>query len=162
MSEYSSTVSSTSSWKYGVVNETKSTKKFGDVKTSRKYEIMRGISDQMMALFAHNGIDTVDEGLEVLQYLETQICKHRDKISKTIMDDQLASLELSDRTSLIRLLTHCGDKLNEDVLQMFPSLRARSKLLLGIMGRKEREDKIDLQFIVDFMHNYCRYDCIDI
>jgi hypothetical protein len=66
----------------------------------------------MMALFAHNGIDTIDEGLEVLQYLETQMCKQRDKISKTIMDDQLASLELSDRTSLIRLLTHyCGDKL---------------------------------------------------
>ena len=51
-------------------------------------------------------------------------------------------------------LTKNGE-LNNEILLAYPDIRPRSQLLLGA-ERKMRKDKIDLQFISDFMHDYCR------
>lgn len=53
--------------------------------------------------------------------------------------------------------TDTDEVLNEDALALFPSLRRRSADLLGTGARKTRSDKIDLELISDFMHDYCRY-----
>ena len=45
---------------------------------------------------------------------------------------------------------------NDDVLAELPTLRKRSEELFQQSERKEREDKIDLQFVSDYMHNHCR------
>ena len=45
---------------------------------------------------------------------------------------------------------------NDNVLAELPTLRKRSEELFQQSERKEREDKIDLQFVSDYMHDHCR------
>ena len=73
------------------------------------------------------------------------------------IDQCLLDKSLKDRNHLIRLLTHHSNgTVNENMVALLPQLRDRSSILLASTGRKEREDKVDLQFIVDFMHSFCR------
>jgi hypothetical protein len=68
--------------------------------------------------------------------------------------EQLQSLPLSDRNHLIRLLTHSSKgEVNSDILKLFPGLEKRSIHLFENPTRKERADKIPLEFISEFMHN---------
>jgi hypothetical protein len=68
----------------------------------------------------------------------------------------LESLKLAEKNLLIPLLSHLNNEVNEDMILVFPSLEKRSKELLSGLRRKDREDKIDLQPISDFMYDYCR------
>ena len=63
----------------------------------------------------------------------------------------------SDKRSFIKLLTHKDGEINEDIVSALPFLAIRSKSLLEQPVRKVRSDKIDLDFISEFVHNYCRY-----
>jgi hypothetical protein len=66
---------------------------------------------------------------------------------------------LSERNTLLTLLTQNGTKLNSAILEYLPDFVKRSTTLLGNKGmkRNRRSDAIDLQFVVDYMHDYCRY-----
>ena len=75
---------------------------------------------------------------------------------RTVIEEQYQSLEQKKKRALIPLLTHRDDALNEDILQYLPLFRERSRRLLANPDRKERDDKIDLTFISDFMHEHCR------
>ena len=112
--------------------------------------------------YAMRDLDNTDVGNE----------RKQQQVQEDIFNSQLKSLSLVERNQLYRLLTHekpqqegaDGEEaidwtLNEDMLGLFPFLRKRSSMLLNYFrdGRKSREDKIDLQFISDFMHNYCRF-----
>ena len=105
-----------------------------------------------------------EEALDFLDYVSKDIRRKKrlgamDDID-VIVNKQLKTLPLKERNQLISLLTHQQEDkghLNEQVLYQIPSLRKRSEILLAHTKRKIREDKIDLQFVSDFMHNYCRY-----
>ena len=112
-----------------------------------------------------------DDQLEFLQYMEYSVTGKKNKkrhVDITPFDStvefQLKSLPLTERNELIRLLTHKpgeeddDDVINEEMLTLLPSLQNRSMILLEKNARKQRADKIDLKFISDFMHDYCRYD----
>ena len=73
------------------------------------------------------------------------------------IQEQYDSLNQSQKRTLIPLLTHKDGAVNEDVLQCLPFLEARSRNLFASPVRKTRDDKIELTFISDFMHDHCRY-----
>lgn len=77
-------------------------------------------------------------------------------IQKAVLT-QLKGLPLADKNNLIRLLTHNENGLNNDILTLLPDLRKRSNMLLEKTTRATRADQIPLQFINEFMHDYCRY-----
>ena len=70
--------------------------------------------------------------------------------------NQYDKLAQSEKRTLISLLTHRDGMLNQSVLDALPFLRQRSEELLQNPVRKVRSDKIDLDFISEFMHEHCR------
>lgn len=135
-----------------------------NLKMTRQYIIKTAIKDVVKMLFHKYKIEDDSDCKDVLRYLENQLCGPRAQEVLTANNDALISrvldpLTLPQRNELIRLLTHSGDELNAEVLAVYPTLRARSETLLATnRKRKTRSDKIDLQFISDFMHEHCRYD----
>lgn len=115
-------------------------------------------------LLERYGVDTEKDRLDFIQSVENDILfQHKRKLEdqQSTIKDQLDVLSLPQRNDLIKLLTHTPDGettcLNENMLAIFPTLRKKSIHLLNQGGRKTREDKIDLEFVSDFMHDHCRY-----
>ena len=163
-----------SSFSFRKVILSKLEKKFKDRSKTNRYKLFWEIKEQLFTtIFVTQRMDDCD-AKEFLDYAMRDLDntavgneKRQQQAQEDIFNEQLKSLSLVERNQLYRLLTHekpQGDddggywSLNEDMLGLFPFLRKRSSVLLNNMrdGRKTREDKIDLQFISDFMHNYCR------
>ena len=138
--------------------EDKTIKPFNDLKRSRQYKIKKRLKDQLLEAFEKYSMDD-DKCIEFLEYTKKHFTKTRNAKSNSVIEDQLSALDVPNRQVLVRLLTHREDAINEDILDIFPALRAKSLLYMEIKERKSREDMIDLQFVSDFMHDYCRYLC---
>ena len=134
---------------------------------TQKYQLMKELKNDLHDLFSQKGFQDVPDCVEFLNYMKNSLPQQRKSPSESataegVVGAQLKSLPLADRNSLITLLTHQTTsedeepQLSESVLECYPSLRKRSGELLEQKARKIRSDKIDLQFISDFMHNYCR------
>lgn len=93
----------------------------------------------------------LQDALSELGYEPDEEVNMRDTI-----EDQYKSLTQAQKRTLIPLLTHRDGAVNEGVLQCLPFLADRSRNLLQNPDRKVRDDKIDLTFISDFMHDHCR------
>lgn len=133
---------------------------YSEMKPSRQYVIKGILKDSVDKIFRKYKIDNKSDCVDCLRYVEKSLLQSEPLAqpinSDEIIQDQLSKLSLPSRNQLVRLLTHSEESLNEDVLNLFPSLRAKSEHLLISGIRKERVDKIDLKFISDFMHAYCR------
>ena len=142
---------------------------FRDKGQTSRYKEFVALRDDLHIKFSDRRMSD-DDQLEFLQYMEYSVTGKRNKkrnVDITPFDStvefQLKSLPLTERNELIRLLTHKpgeedDDVINEEMLTLLPSLQNRSMSLLEKNARKQRADKIDLKFISDFMHDYCRYD----
>ena len=139
-------------------------KPFAKAGRSKQYLIKEKFRQGVFDLFEKYNVDTEKDRMDFIQYLvnDIQFQRKRKREAETgrIIEDQLDSLSLSQRNNLIKMLTHKPDGemecLNDDMLAIFPSLRKKSVHLLNQNERKEREDKIDLQFVDEFMHDHCR------
>jgi hypothetical protein len=75
-----------------------------------------------------------------------------------VVEAQYKSLDQPKKRALISHLTHSSEgALNYSILQYLPFLKERSEIMIEYPMRKEKSDKIDLSFITEFMHDYCRY-----
>ena len=132
---------------------------FSEKKSSRQYEIKSAIRDQVFNLCQDESMSD-EEILDLLDYAKREyirLMKMVDQEPQLALEAALKGRTLSERNQLTRLLTHTAEgELNEKMLQIFPTLRCRSVGLHTASNRKEREDKINTQFIVDFMHDICR------
>lgn len=128
-----------------------------DKHKSRQNKVKAGMKNQLFDLFSQhqfNASDAVNFLHDVekdLDYEPEELCDFR-----KVVEEQWCQLSQPDKRSLISTLTHKGGELNNDMLKCLPSLRSRSEKLLANPDRKERNDKIDVTFISDFMHDYCR------
>lgn len=140
-----------------LVDET--TAPYSTLRSSRQYEIKKEIANSIELLLRKYKVDESRDGVDCLRYVEKslyQSCPGQVVSHDSVITQQMNTLTLPKRKELVRHLTHDGDALNEEALAIFPSLRTQSEHLLVTTSRKERADKIDLQFISDFMHDYCR------
>ena len=117
--------------------------------------------DGVSELFDSHGIRNADDCLDMLNYCKSKLGQKSSAVqAKLVLDNQMARLTLPERNTLTTLLTHADGELNRDMITLFPFLEQRSEKLLddAIMNRKrkERDDKIDLTLISEFMHDYCR------
>ena len=147
-----------------------STPSFKDRCKSTRYAMFQSIRDDLRITFSDNRMSDEDQ-LDFFKYMENSIKGDRHMTSFVdvstfdfMVNAQLQALPLVDRNELIRLLTHRPAiteekdvKSNDDILTLLPSLQKRSTALLKNNVRKQRADKVDLTFISDFMHDYCRY-----
>ena len=127
--------------------------------SKRKHRM--AFKDEVSRLFDAHGLCKTDDCLDVLDYCKLKLGAKSGVVQAELaLKQQLDSLALPERNVLIPLLTHLGDEMNEDMLSIFPSLEQRSQKLLTDAitkhKRKERDDKIDLKPISEFMHDYCR------
>jgi hypothetical protein len=129
---------------------------FDEKQRSAKYLIFRTIKKTIYQLFEANGMRHLEDCLDFLNYLEKDLKVSSGRATlDTAISNQMVSLTLPETNQFISLLSHQNGELNEEILLAYPVIRTRSSLLLGA-ERKMRKDKIDLQFISDFMHDYCR------
>jgi hypothetical protein len=138
------------------VFEDTSQESFEKKSTSRQYAIKQEIKNKLNELFIQHRMDNVGDCVEFLSYFEKSLNGAVRTSHNSAILDQLSTLNLSQRTHLIRLLSHTNGAPNEAILDIFPAMRERSTHLASFVDRKVREDKIDLQFVSDFMHDYCR------
>ena len=132
---------------------------YSSLKSSRQYALKKEMASSIELLFRKYKVDESEDGIDCLRYVEKmlyQSCPNEIVSHDSVIAEQMKTLTLPKRKELVRHLTHDGERLNEEVLALFPSLRTQSEHLLGANSRKERADKIDLSFKSDFMHNYCR------
>ena len=121
--------------------------------------IKKELSRLVDLFFREYKIQDESDCVDCLRYVEKSLLESQpDKVIShdDVIDEQMATLPLRERKQLVRLLTHSCGELNNDALAIFPSIRIQSEHLLGASERKTRSNKIDLQFISDFMHGYCR------
>ena len=135
----------------------KKVKFYQDRHSATKYKAVANMKQRMFDMFTEFNMNRA-EAREFLRSAEKTLgfesqteCHFR-----TVIEEQYKSLGQMKKKALVLLLTHRDGALNEDVLQHLPFLRRRSRSLLSSPDRKEREDKIDLTFISDFMHEHCR------
>ncbi len=129
---------------------------FDEKERSTKYAIFRTIKKTIYELFEANGMRHLSDCHDFLNYFEKNLADSSGRGNlDTAISNQIESLTLPETNQFISLLSHQNGELNEDILLAYPVIRTRSTLLLGA-ERKMRKDKIDLQFISDFMHDYCR------
>lgn len=140
---------------------------YSQLKATSKYAIKNAFMDDVDTLLHKYTIGEDSDRIEVLRYVEKHLVKTSGTQTTTAQQNNdalitsvLNKLKLPERNQLIRLLTHSDNELNTDVLAVYPALRARSEILLRAGKRKARSDKIDLQFISDFMHRHCRYESV--
>ena len=144
---------------------------------SHKRKIRAAISNDLSDVFTKYGVLFRDDMQEILSYFTKQegidVPEVPPQLEEAIRK-QLKTLPLPKRYEFHRLLTHCtlttGDEdgavqkvVNEDILKLLPTLRERSEHILEVdrNGRKERNDKLDLDFINEYMHDYCRVNTFD-
>ena len=116
------------------------------------------MKQQVFDMFSRNQFDAED-AVDFLHGVEKELDHVPNEIAdfREVVQDQYQSLSQTKKRSLVSNLTHKDGELNVEMLECLPFLRNRSVKLLANPDRKEREDKIDLSFISDFMHEYCRY-----
>lgn len=132
---------------------------FNKKSRKRQQHIFRSMKNVLDTLFDDNFMDQSADCIEFLDYCRSTIvdtipCEQVQ--AEEAMTEQMSSLSLAERNTLIRLLTHRGGEINENMIGVFPSLRKRSEHLLLATKRKEREDKIPLALISKYMHDRCR------
>lgn len=125
---------------------------------SRRSKVKLNIKNELFGMFKKNNFASSD-AVDFLSYVGKDFnCESKELVGfREAVENQFDQLSVKDKRSLVSILTHKDGQLNEDVLQSLPFLRKRSARLLANPERKERSDKIDLQFVSDFMHDYCRY-----
>lgn len=133
-----------------------------NLKSTRQYEIKSTLKESVDKIFKQYKVENKSDCVDCLRYVERALLQSQPQqqsiiYNDTVIQDQLTKLSLPSRNQLVRLLSHSEETLNEDVLNIFPSLRAKSEHLLNTGRRKTRCDKMDVTFISDFMHAYCRY-----
>ena len=130
---------------------------------SRQKRIFRDMTMELDNLFSKYNISKKADCQSFLNYcLNNQGPTKLEEDINVALTKQMASLSLPARNELIRSLTHQKTEdgsliVNEDLVGLFPVLEKRSRQLLLKTERATRKDKIDLQFVSDFMHDYCRY-----
>jgi len=123
---------------------------------SAKYLIFQNMKKKLYEMFEASGVRYLEDCYEFLHYFEKDLSESSGRATlETAISNQMESLTLPETNLFISLLSHHNGDLNEEILLAYPSIRKRSTILLGA-ERKMRADKIDLQFISDFMHDYCR------
>ena len=129
---------------------------FDEKSRTTKYLIFQTMKKTLYKLFEANGMRHLEDCLSFLNYFEKDLAESSGRANlDTAISNQIESLTLPETNQLISLLSHQNGELNNEILLAYPVIRPRSMLLLGA-ERKMRKDKIDLQFISDFMHDYCR------
>jgi hypothetical protein len=130
---------------------------------SGRYKKAASLKQAVFDLFCENDMTSAD-ALSFVHSLEKELGytpKGTIDLAAAI-EQQYNAMNQSEKRSLIKLLSHDngggGGRLNDEVLECLPFMRKRSDKYLQQPERKERSDKIDLSFISDFMHDYCRYD----
>lgn len=145
---------------------------FAELMSSRQSSIRQKMKRKLFEYFQYYGMRNNEDCLNFLDYMGKEFGKRQKAHGhmEALIKNQMNTLELNERNLLLTLLTHRRGTteghemvLNEDIIAELPVYRARSEQLLEANargGRKERCDKIDLQFIEDFMHRVCRHgDC---
>lgn len=125
---------------------------------TQQYKIAATMRQSVFDMFVENQMNS-KEAIAFVRSLEKELSyKPKEFIDfRNIIEAQYNNLaEQSQKRKLVTLLSHHEGQVNEDVLQVLPFLRNRSVKLLCQPQRKERDDKIDLSFVTDFMHDYCR------
>jgi hypothetical protein len=126
-----------------------------------QYRMKKILNEKVYDLFNDYALDTDAARLNFVASLEKDILQGRERVQSGAVEKQVDSLPLTKRNELLKLLTHRSNGvtqcLNENVLALFPTLRKRSIELLNQNERKERVDKINLNTISRYMHDYCRY-----
>ena len=125
---------------------------------SRQYKVISVMKQEVFDILSRNNFSAGD-AVNFLHDVEKDL-DHvpKDLFSfREVVKDQFNQLSQPGKRSLISNLTHSRDgELNDEMLDCLPFLRTRSEKLLANPDRKERNDKIDVNFISDFMHDYCR------
>ena len=140
---------------------------FGKKSLSRQYSIKNELREHLMEVCGRDEKMTDNEILDFLNYAKRQVTGQARQVlvkqqQQLAIEAALKDRSLQQRKELIRLMTHTASgHLNNNMLEIFPTLRERSVELLTAADRKERVDKIDTTFIVDYMHANCRYACVN-
>lgn len=126
-----------------------------------QYQTKKDLREVIYDLFNDYALDTDADRLEFVSSLEKDILQGDKRFHKGAVEKQWASLPtIGERNALVKLLTHKTldntVSLNEDTLALFPLMRHRSMTLLDQPERKERSDKINLNVVNRYMHDYCR------
>jgi hypothetical protein len=129
---------------------------FKEKSRASKYRIKQNFTDDFLQM-CENERMTDEEVVGLLDHMKRKIQKSGNVERKDAIQICLSEKSLKERNDLTVLLTHSNGELNVPMLDIFPTLRSRSMLLLASSGRKEREDKIDLSFVNEFMHGHCRF-----
>ena len=138
----------------------KKSKKHKDKHTSNQYKALSAMMRKLFDMFDEYCLER-DDALAFLQVAQQELGHEPEEATnfRNVVQEQYSSLTQKEKRTLIPLLTHTnnGATVNESVLQCLPFLEDRSRYLLANPERKVRDDKIDLKFISDFMHDHCRY-----
>ena len=135
---------------------------FRELSDTYKLQLKRKITNSVFELFDKHIITHPDDMRDIMKLVEQDVgVENTTSLAiEEAVEKQRKHLTLHQRNDLCRLLTHNADgKPDIDILGVFPMLKERSHQLAATDaagGRKERCDKIDLQFIEDYMHDYCR------
>jgi hypothetical protein len=144
----------------GTVSEDMTQLPYEEKSKSYQHKIRARIEKDVLVLFDQHKIRNTQDYLDILDFIRkgvTEVDERKEVVkAEEAIAGQLATLSLPQRNDLHKLLTHRNGEINDEMLNIFPSLRRRSTLLLEKTKRKIREDKIDLSLITSFMHDYCR------
>ena len=141
---------------------------FRNLSDKYKQQVRSKICMEVFDIFIKYNMHHVDDMREVLTMFSKNYIGEKRNDQEVDFENalklQISSLSLPMRNALCRVLTHTTNnqgvvEVNERLLKVIPFLSNRSRRVLEMdkQGRKERNDKINLQFIVDFMHDFCRY-----
>jgi hypothetical protein len=144
-------------FKNTVIPTVRRSKPFADKEKSHQFKVKSAIKTKMFSLFDAEQF-TAEEIVNFLHEYEYNVgyVPQETIACGEAIKNQYDKLAQSEKRTLISLLTHRDGMLNQSVLDALPFLRQRSEELLQNPVRKVRSDKIDLDFISEFMHEHCR------
>jgi hypothetical protein len=143
-----------------IKTKTSSSKPYKSLNSSQQYKLKQKVASELDALLSKYNLNDYDDNSSFFAYYHNQSYNSEDsKYRDEIITAQYKSLSLADRTELTRLLSLKEGQPNEEILHIFPSLRNKANYEAERRVRKVRHDKIELDFISEFMHGHCRYLC---
>ena len=134
-------------------------KAFNDKDRSSQNKTLKEMKKVMFDLFAANRMNP-SNSLSFLRRVEEELGHElKEELGfRDAVEAQYKRLDQPKKRALVSHLTHSSEgELNYSILQYLPFLKERSENMIEYPTRKERSDKIDLSFITEFMHDYCRY-----